>query len=275
MKPAAFAYHRPATLAEAFALWEKSGTEAAWLAGGQSLIPAMAMRLNQPGALIDLAGIAALRGIGVDAAGIRIGAMTTYAALAAHPGLAAALPLMAAALPHVAHPAIRNRGTIGGSLALSDPAAEMPAVTLALDGVVTLAGAAGERSLPAAAFIRGLYETALDPGEVILHIGFPPQDPATPWAFREIARRQGDYALVGLAAVAGPAPRIVWFGLSTRACRDAAAEAALAAGQPATAVVAAALDGIEVAGDDVTGAGTRRHLARVLLARVLRDWGMA
>jgi carbon-monoxide dehydrogenase medium subunit len=186
----------------------------------------------------------------------------------------AALPLLAAALPNIAHPAIRNRGTIGGSLALSDPAAEMPAVILALDAVVTLAGPDGLRAIPAGDFVTGMYETALEPGEIIMQIDFPAQD-AVPWAFREIARRQGDYALAGLAAVGGPAPRIVWFGLSTHARRDHAAETALAAAATAEDITAAALDGIDISGDSVTGEATRAHLARVLLARVLQNWGIA
>lgn len=275
MKPAPFTYHRPATLEEAFALWDAAGGDGAWLAGGQSLIPAMAMRLNQPSALIDLAAIPDLRGIIITDGMVRIGAMTPYADLLAHPGLCAALPLMASALPHVAHPAIRNRGTIGGSLALSDPAAEMPAVVLALDGIVTLAGADGSRSIPAADFACGLYDTALAAGEIITRIDIPVQDPAAPWAFREIARRRGDYALAGLAALKGPDPRIVWFGLSTHARRDTAAETALGTGAQAADVIAAALSGIEIMGDTVTGEDTRAHLARVLLRRVLNDWRLA
>lgn len=275
MKPAPFAYHRPVSLAEALSLWEAAEGEAVWLAGGQSLIPAMAMRLNQPSALIDLAAIPDLRGIEVAGGLVRIGAMTAYADLLGDRDLCTALPLMATALPHVAHPAIRNRGTIGGSLALSDPAAEMPAVVIALDGVVTLCGPGGRRSVPATDFACGLYETALAPGEVIVQIDIPVQDAQTPWAFREIARRKGDYALAGLAARAGRDPRIVWFGLTSHARRDSAAEDALGAGLSAAEVVAAALGGIEVMGDNVTGAPARAHLARVLLARMLRDWGMA
>lgn len=275
MKPAPFEYHRPASLAEAFALWESAGGDAAWLAGGQSLIPAMAMRLNTPAAVVDLSRVPDLRGIGVEGAMVRVGAMTAYADLLADGEAMAALPLLAAALPHIAHPAIRNRGTIGGSLALSDPAAEMPAVILALDAVVTVAGPDGERRIAAADFVTGLYETALEPGEIILRIDFPRQDMARPWAFREIARRRGDYALAGLAAVGGDDPRVVWFGLSTHAQRDGAAEQALRDGASAEGVAAAALEGIEVSGDSVTSAATRAHLGRVLLSRVIREWGVA
>lgn len=272
MKPAPFTYHRPTTLPEAFALWETEGGEAAWLAGGQSLLPAMAMRLNQPSALIDLARIPSLHGISATPNGFRIGAMTAYADLAADPALMAALPLMAAALPHIAHPAIRNRGTIGGSLSLSDPAAEMPALCLALDAQMTITGPDGTRTVPAANFTCGLYETALQPGELLTHIDLPRQQTA-PWTFRETTRRHGDYALAGLAAIGGTDPRIVWFGLSTHARRDHAAEQAIAAGDDAANILAAALQDIDIMGDSVTGEDTRAHLARVLLRRALNDWG--
>jgi carbon-monoxide dehydrogenase medium subunit len=267
VKPAPFAYHRPRTLAEALTLWSDAGGEAVWLAGGQSLIPAMAMRLNQPEALIDLGRIAELRGISVADGVVRIGAMTAYADMLANRALCDALPLLARALTHVAHPAIRNRGTIGGSLALSDPAAEMPAVMLALDARIVVMGEGGERGIAAGDFLTGMYETALAPGEIITRIDIPVQD-ARPWDFREIARRHGDYALAGLALRGGADPRVVWFGLSTHAQRDGAAEAALAAGEDAVAV---ALEGIEVMGDSVTGAETRTHLARVLLSRAIKE----
>ena len=267
MKPAPFAYHRPRTLAEALSLWSDAGGEAVWLAGGQSLIPAMAMRLNQPEAVIDLGRIYELRGITIRDGVARIGAMTAYADMLADRALCDALPLLARALTHVAHPAIRNRGTIGGSLALSDPTAEMPAVMLALDAQIVVEGARGPREIAAGDFMTGMYETALEPGEIITRIDIPVQD-RRPWDFREIARRQGDYALAGLCLRGGADPRIVWFGLSTHAQRDGAAEAALAAGQDA---VAAALQGIDVMGDNVTGAETRAHLARVLLSRAVKE----
>jgi carbon-monoxide dehydrogenase medium subunit len=273
VKPAPFAYHRPDSLAEAFSLWEAEGGEAAWLAGGQSLLPAMAMRLNQPTALIDLARIPSLRGITATGTGFSIGAMTAYADLASHTGLMAALPLMARALPHIAHPAIRNRGTIGGSLSLSDPAAEMPALCLALDAVMTLSGPDGTREVPAAAFTCGLYETALQPGELLTRIDIPTQR-TTPWSFRETTRRHGDYALAGLAALGGRDPRVVWFGMSTHACRDTSAEQAIASGAGRATILAAALQDIDIMGDSVTGEETRTHLARVLLTRTLTDWGL-
>jgi carbon-monoxide dehydrogenase medium subunit len=271
VKPAPFIYHRPTTLPGAFALWQAEGGEAAWLAGGQSLLPAMAMRLNQPTALIDLAHIADLRGITRTETGFRIGAMTPYADLAADAALMSALPLMAAALPHIAHPAIRNRGTIGGSLSLSDPAAEMPAISLALDAVMTVTGPDGARDIPAGDFTCGLYETALQPGDLLTAITIPAQR-AAPWTFRETTRRHGDYALAGLAAIGGDDPRVVWFGLSTHARRDLAAEQAITAGQDPLAV---ALTDIDIMGDSVTGEDTRAHLARVLLKRALSDWGTA
>lgn len=274
MKPAPFTYHRPTTLPEAFSLWKTEGGDAAWLAGGQSLLPAMAMRLNQPTALIDLARIPVLKGITPVGTAFRIGAMTPYADLAADAALMSALPLMAAALPHIAHPAIRNRGTIGGSLSLSDPAAEMPALCLALDAVMTITGPNGARDVPAADFTCGLYETALQPGELLTHITIPVQRTA-PWTFRETTRRHGDYALAGLAAIGGDDPRVVWFGLSTHARRDGAAEQAIARGADTDSILAAALQDIDIMGDSVTGEETRAHLARVLLRRALTDWGIA
>jgi carbon-monoxide dehydrogenase medium subunit len=236
------------------------------MAGGQSLLPAMAMRLNSPAALIDLSDLG-LSGISLQGDHVTIGAMTPHAQVLAHPAIAARLPLLARALAHVAHPAIRNRGTMGGSLSLNDPAAEWPACALALGATIHVTGPDGPRAIPADDFVLGLYETALQPGEIMTHATFPAQSPA-PWGFAEVARRYGDYALAGLAAVAGPAPRVVWFGLADCARRDHAAEQALASGADPLPVL---LDGIEIMADSVTPAAARRRLAQTLMTRMLPD----
>lgn len=267
MKPSAFGYIRATSVAQAMSLYEESGGDARYLAGGQSLLPALNFRLDAPARLIDLNGIAGLSGVRRDGDALVIGALTRHATVAGDPLIRAHLPLIARAIADVAHPAIRNRGTFGGSVALADPAAEMPACVLALNGVIVAQGAAGRREIAADDFFLGSYETALEAGEVLVEVRIPLPDPDARAGFAEIARRRGDYATVGLALMAGPDPRVVWFGLADRPLRDPAAEAALADGPQAAA--AAALHGAEVWGDMHTSEATKRHLARVLIRRVL------
>jgi carbon-monoxide dehydrogenase medium subunit len=198
MKPAPFEYLRPATLEAALAALA-AREDAKPLAGGQSLIPAMNFRLAAPGALVDLNGLDDLAGIAASDGGLRIGALTRHAAIERDPLVRARAPLLAEAIVHVAHPPIRNRGTIGGSLAHADPAAELPAVILALGADLVLRRVAGERRLPADRFFTGLFATALEPGELITAIELPAPPPRAGWAFEEFARRPGDFALVGVA----------------------------------------------------------------------------
>ena len=201
MKPPAFEYHRPAGLAEALALLAQH-PDAKPLAGGQSLIPAMNFRLAAPAALVDLNGVDELSGITRDSAGgTRIGAMTRHHAIETSALVRELAPLLAETMPFIAHPQIRSRGTLGGSLAHADPAAELPAVMVALQATIVLQGPGGERRVPAEQFFTGLFATALEPGELLLAVELPPMPARSGWAFLEMARRHGDYALVGVAVL--------------------------------------------------------------------------
>ncbi|HZH81294.1 MAG TPA: xanthine dehydrogenase family protein subunit M [Gemmatimonadales bacterium] len=201
MKPAPFDYFAPGTLDEVLALLAEHGDEAKPLAGGQSLIPAMNFRLARPRVLVDLNRVGALSYIRAEKSGVEIGAMTRQRAVERSDVVARAAPLLAEAMPAIAHPQIRNRGTVGGSIAHADPSAELPAVALALDARFRARSATGERTIVAADFFKGMLETALEPGELLVGIALPPLRPRTGTAFLEVARRHGDYALVGVAAV--------------------------------------------------------------------------
>ena len=198
MKAPAFAYAKPASLGEALELLARPGAKA--LAGGQSLIPSLNMRLSSPELLVDIGGLKELQGISLKKDLLSIGALTTHAQLEESSDVKTHVPLLAQAVPHVAHAAIRNRGTIGGSLALADPAAEYPAVAVALQAVLTLKSRSGERKIEAPGFFKGLFETDLKPGELLTAVEFPLAKPSDKHAFLELTRRHGDYAIVGLAA---------------------------------------------------------------------------
>ncbi len=275
MKASAFDYVRAASVADAVALLTRHGDGAKLLAGGQSLLPALNLRLSAPSILIDIARLPELGGVSLTPTHLRIGAGCTHAALLADPLVAAHAPLIPRALAHVAHPAIRTRGTIGGSLANADPAAELPACALALGAAMVLQGSAGTRTVAAKGFFTGLFETAIAPGEILVAVEIPLQ-PAALWGFAELARRSGDYAMVGLAAHGRPgALRLAYFSVGATAVLARRAAAALDAGMTAAAlddaVLALAADLPEHA-DLQASAGTRLHLARVLLRRVVGAW---
>ena len=269
MKPAPFAYAKARSLDHAIALLD-GAPEARILAGGQSLMPALNMRLSAPSLLVDINRISELSQITQRNGQLEFGALARHAE-AEHSRLVAQLtPLIAKALPHIAHPAIRNRGTIGGSIALADPAAELPACLLALGGEIEIASRAGRRTVAADAFFKGLFETALSPGEIITTIRIPAAQPQDRFGFAELARRHGDYALVGLAAAARAKPRVLrlaYFGVGTTPIRARAAEAALERGDIDAAVAAVASD-LDPNGDVHASAAAKRHLAGVLLRRV-------
>lgn len=280
MKASAFDYARATTVEEAVALLTHHGAEAKLLAGGQSLLPALNLRLSQPGILIDISRIGGLRGVTVtDHGGLRIGALTRHADLLDDPDIRARAPLIARAIAHVAHPAIRSRGTIGGSLANADPAAELPAVMLALGAHITAQGPAGPRRIAAGAFFTGLFETALAPDEILTAIDIDPPHPSDITGFHELSRRSGDYAIVGLAAhgqaSAGTvtALRLGYFSVGTRATLAPHAAACLIGtnAQPeAIARAESALAQDLAPHDDLQAtAATRLALARVLLRRVV------
>lgn len=282
MKPAAFEYALPRTLEEALALKAEHGEDATFLAGGQSLIPTMNFRLAQPAVLIDINGIEELAFIRVDekTGDLRLGALTRHRDLQFDPAIGAAQPLLAETAPHVAHPQIRNRGTLCGNLAHADPASEFPAVMLALEARLHLRSAGGERWIDAEDFFLSVFTTARDDDELLVEVALPASAPGTGTAFLEVARRPGDYALMGVAAV------VVLDDGGT--CRDARLAYCSAGETPIAAKEAAAsLIGSRIAADDVSAAADRarqeiapvgsvhagvefqRHLAAVLTRRAL------
>ena len=207
MKAPAFGYTKPASLKEALELLKHPGAKA--LAGGQSLIPSLNMRLSSPELLVDIGGLKELAKIEVVKDVVRVGALVTHARLEKSAEIKKRVPLLAQAAPHVAHAAIRNRGTIGGSLALADPAAEYPAVAVALDAALVTS----ERRIEASKFFLGLFETALKPGELLTAVEFPIAKASDKSVFLELTRRHGDYAIVGLAA---HNDRFVFLGVGDR-----------------------------------------------------------
>ncbi len=279
MKPAPFAYHRPATLDEAFDLLERYGSDGCVLAGGQSLVPLLNMRLANPAAVIDINRLPGLDGIRLTPEGLVIGALARQAAVGRSPLIARHAPLIAQAMPHVGHLAIRTRGTFGGSLAHADPAAELPACVVALGAVIRVAGRGGVREIPAAHFFRELFTTALEPGEILTEVVVPAIQPGWRSAFDELARHHGDYALVGLAAHCRitdhtiEEARLVYTGVGLTPVRAMNAEAVLRGRRldgNAIADAGRTLDAdLDPPGDVHASAALRRHLARVLLTRGL------
>jgi carbon-monoxide dehydrogenase medium subunit len=274
LKPAAFAYAKARSLEDAVAMLAAHQGEAKLLAGGQSLIATLNMRLSSPSLLVDINGVTGLDGIGVKNGMVEIGAMTRHVTLERSADIAKHAPLIALAMPHIAHPAIRNRGTLGGSLAYADPAAELPACLVALDGEIDITGPKGKRTVKAADFFKGLFETALGAHDVLSAVRFPAAAADVRVGFAELARRHGDYALVGLAAVAKASGkglsdvRLCYFGVGATQVRARKAEAALAAGSVDDAVKALDLDPPDVI--QATGA-VKKHLAGVLLRRVAKQ----
>jgi carbon-monoxide dehydrogenase medium subunit len=276
VKPARFAYAKAKSLDHAIELLARPDGEARLLAGGQSLVATLNMRLSAPKLLVDINGLHSLAGIAVKNGMVEIGALTRHAEAERSADIARHAPLIALALPHIGHVAIRNRGTLGGSIAFADPAAELPACLLALGGEVDIAGPKGKRTVKADEFFKGLFETALGPQDVLTAIRVPAAAKGGRVGFAEFARRHGDYAMVGLAASArgdGKAlsdVRLAYFGVGATPVRAKKAEAALASGNVEAAV--AALAGDLEPSDDVQATGaTRKHLAGVLLRRVVKQ----
>ena len=255
MKAPAFAYAKPASLAEAFELLQDP--DAKVLAGGQSLIPSLNMRLSSPGLLVDITGLKGLAEIKTSNDVVSIGALVTHAQLEKSPEIKKHLPLLAQAVPHVAHAAIRNRGTIGGSLALADPAAEYPAVAVALNAVLTIKNKTSERRVNAERFFKGLFETDLRPGELLVGVEFPVAKKADKSVFLELARRHGDYAIIGLAAHNG---RFVFFGAGDR-------PVLFSFGKNLDQAKAALKAGLKPPADLYNSSATKLHLAGVLTER--------
>lgn len=281
MKAPAFDYQKPRSLDALLALMAAHGDEARLLAGGQTLLATLNMRLSEPALLIDIASIEALKGMSVRGDVLSIGALVTHSEIEASPLIATHAPLLTLAAPHIAHRAIRNRGTWGGSIAYADPAAEWPACLMALDGVVVARSAGGERRIPAREFFLDLYKTALTEGEIVAGCELPLHRPGDVVGFDELARRHGDYAIIGLAMTARRTPqglrglRLAFLGVGATPWRAEAAEA-LFIDRPLTTdavdeVVAAVQATIEPLPDLTNSAAMKRHLAGVLTRRLLQQ----
>jgi carbon-monoxide dehydrogenase medium subunit len=281
VKPPPFEYSAPTTLEEALAVLHDKGEDARPLAGGQSLIPLLSLRLARPSHLIDLAGIDQLASIRTEGDLLVIGAMVRERMAERHDQVGALAPLIAEALPFIGHPAIRSRGTIGGSLAHADPAAELPAVALILDAeLVAESRDRGQRSINAADFFTGFFSTALEPDEILTEVRIPRPASGTGSAFQEVARRHGDFAMVGAAAVVRledgriAEARVVVTGVDQVPLRAAGTETALIGEAPTDELFAeAAAQGSRVLSPpaDIHGSSAyRRHIAAVLMKRTLQ-----
>jgi carbon-monoxide dehydrogenase medium subunit len=278
MKAPLLDYAKPRSLSEVFDLLATWGDEARLLAGGQTLLATLNMRLSEPAMLIDINGIDELKGIAVQRADggevLRIGALATHSEIEASTLVARHAPLLALAVPHIAHRAIRNLGTWGGSIAYADPAAEWPTCLAALEGVVVLRSARGERRVAARDFFLDLYTTALAEGEIVAACELPLCQPDDRFVFDELARRHGDYAIVGLAVAARPGRvRLAFLGIGTTPVRARRAEAVLD-GQPLTpalidAAIATLQSELNPLADLTNSSATKRHLACVLARRAL------
>jgi carbon-monoxide dehydrogenase medium subunit len=279
VKAPKFSYVRAESVEQVLRLLEEHGDEARILAGGQSLMPTLNMRLSQPRLLIDINRLEVLKGIALQGERVRIGALTRHAEVADSAIVAKHLPLIAEAMPHVAHVAVRNRGTFGGSIALADPAAEMPACVLALGATLVVQGAAGKREIAADAYFTGLYETARQPNEILVEVLVPIQRPNAVSVFLELARRHGDFAIAGIAGhvtfdrdVVTDA-RLVYFGSEDKPTLAARAAAALQGKRLDTAACEAAANALvhDLApmSNSQGSAELRLELQRVLTKRAL------
>jgi carbon-monoxide dehydrogenase medium subunit len=280
MKPPAFDYHRPESVDEALAVLAEVGSDGKVLAGGQSLVPVLNMRLAAPAHLVDINRLAALAYVSAEPGGVRVGALARHAAVERDLAAFAAVPLLRQATECVAHPVIRNRGTTVGSLAHADPAAELPGVLALLEGTVLLAAASGRRTVPAAEFFVGPLESAVRPDELAVEAWFPAPPPGSGTAWLEVSRRHGDYALCGVGALVtldadrrvaaakavciavGPTPVTVDLTGAVGGQPPDAADWSQAAGQASAAV--------EPEDDIHATAAYRRHLVGVLVGRALR-----
>jgi CO/xanthine dehydrogenase FAD-binding subunit len=277
LKPERFDYCRPVALNDVFELLDRHGDEARLLAGGQSLVPMMNLRMARPAVLIDLASVPGLAGIVLDGNNIRIGAMTRQSALLTDPLVRQHLPLVASAVAHIGHFQTRSRGTIGGSLANADPSAELSLVMVTLGAQFKLASKRGARAVPAREFFVDALTTVIADGEVLTEIVVPASPPATKIAFREYARRHGDFAIVSAAAQCAPDGSIVAglgaLGTVPHFCADLSKALSSAAFDPqrAEALVAAEIARIEPISDLNATGDYRRRVAAVLLLECLQE----
>ncbi|MGN6570011.1 MAG: FAD binding domain-containing protein [Pseudolabrys sp.] len=281
MKPPPFDYVRPSNLGEAVAALSAHGSDAKVLAGGQSLMPMLAFRMAAPRVLVDIGRLAELKEIAFGADGLTLGALVRWCDIERSARIAAEHPLLAAAIRHVAHYQIRNRGTVGGSLAHADPAAEMPAIALVCDATILVAGAGGQQAIAAKDFFVGALTTVLDASDLLVGVLLPAWPAGRRWAFEEFSRRKGDFALAGVALHynldakgAVVSPHIAGFGIADRPVRLAGAEEALSGkpidGQAVAAAVRGATRGIDISADIHAPADYRAALLGTLLERALR-----
>jgi carbon-monoxide dehydrogenase medium subunit len=284
MKPAPFEYKAPDSIDEALMLLRDSGSDAKLLAGGQSLVPAMNFRVARPSVLIDLNRIVELQYIRHSSqTGLQIGAMTRERELESDAVIASRAPLLAEAVLHVAHPQIRNRGTLGGSLAHADPAAELPVVMLALGARLKVRSPSADRSVDAPDFFSGMFTTDLAPDEMLTEIELPDLPPRTGWSFQEVAPRAGDYALMGIAALVGLDgqgkcldARLVYLNagdgpvVAVQAAHQLQGEVITDANIDSAAGFASEKE-IQPFGNVHASPQYQRHLARVLTGRALRE----
>lgn len=281
MKAPAFAYRKATTVEQALGWLSEEGDAARLLAGGQSLLPALNLRLTRPAWLIDIGALDPLRGITEGAGVLRLGALVTHREIERSESVARHVPLLAQAAPHVAHVAIRNRGTIGGSLALADPAAEYPAVALACEAVLVLRSLRGERRVAAKDYFLGLYQTAMAADEMLVAVEFPLAPSDQRCSFEELARRHGDYALTGLAAQARigaagqvDAIRLAFFALADRPILAVSTGEALTGTRLEPEAVERAKVSLgrdlDPVGDLYSSPASKLHWAQVLLQRACR-----
>lgn len=282
MKPAPFEYLAPDSLDAALDILARQGGDAKLLAGGQSLIPVMNFRLAQPSLLVDLNRLGELDYVRLDGGGLRIGAMTRQRTLERDPRVAQLAPLLSEAIPFIAHPQIRNRGTVGGNLAHADPASELPAVAVALRARFRLQRVGGERWVEARDFFVSLFTTLLEPDEMLVEVALPASPAYSGWSFIEVARRHGDYAQVGIAAGVSldesgrcREARLVYLSVGDGPVEAREAARLLEGSPPSEEAIAAAADKaaqgeMDPTGDIHASADFKRHLARVLTGRALR-----
>jgi aerobic carbon-monoxide dehydrogenase medium subunit len=266
--PPAFTYRRATSVDEALGLAAEYGEDAKYLAGGHSLLPLMKLRFASPAVLIDLGRVAELSYVRDEGTYVAIGALTRHHDVQNSPLLAADIPLLAHTASQVGDPQIRHRGTIGGSVAHGDAASDLPAALLALDATFVARGPSGTRSVPSSEFFRGIFETALEPGELLTEIQVPKPGKPAAWSFQKFTKRAIDWAIVGVA-VQGNA--IALINMGSVPMRAAAAEAALASGASIADAAALAAEGTSAGSDIHASKAYREHLARVLVKRALEE----
>lgn len=283
MKSPEFSYLKAQTMADVFSALKTHGDAAQLLAGGQSLLAMLNLRMANPSILIDISGLDSLKGIQQSGNVIRIGALTTHHEIDSSYIVKEHIPLLAQAVPYVAHLAIRNKGTIGGSLALGDPAAEYPAVALALNATLIIQSAKGERRVKASEFFISLYRTAVQADEILIGVEFPIAKPNQRFVFSELARRKGDYAMAGMAlalSLEGQTIQDVALAFMAMDDKPILAPRAMKAltgqsinSQTISQAQAALDEDLQPAGDLSANAATKKHLSRVLLSRALIQAG--